>query len=89
MILRKSDEVKKDIDKAVKIYRGAKSVFIADSDSLIMKDIEEIVKHIKKRFPDAVRITSYARAKTLMKLGVERLKKIKKAGINSFATIEA
>ena len=74
-------DVKRDIDKAVKIYRGAKSVFIADSDSLTMKNIEEIIKHIKLRFPDSDRITSYARAKTLMKLGSERLKKIKDAGL--------
>jgi radical SAM superfamily enzyme YgiQ (UPF0313 family) len=66
---------------AARIYRGAKTVFIADSDSLVMKGIDEIIKHIKQSFPDAVRITSYARAKTLMKLGVERLKKIKKAGL--------
>jgi radical SAM superfamily enzyme YgiQ (UPF0313 family) len=75
------DEVKSDIDKAANIYKGAKSVFIADSDSLVMKNIEEIIKHVKLRFPDAERITSYARAKTLMKLGSERLKKIKKAGL--------
>jgi len=74
-------EVKKDIDLAAKIYKGAKTIFIADSDSLVMKNIEEIIKHIKQRFPDAERITSYARAKTLMKLGFERLKKIKDAGL--------
>jgi len=75
------EEVKKDIDKAVKIYGRAKTIFIADSDSLVMKNIEEIIKYIKLRFPDAKRITSYARAKTLMKLGSEKLKKIKKAGL--------
>ena len=75
------EEVKKDIDKAAKIYRNARTIFIADSDSLVMKNIEEIIKHIKLRFPDAERITSYARAKTLMKLGSERLKKIKNAGL--------
>jgi radical SAM superfamily enzyme YgiQ (UPF0313 family) len=74
-------EVKKDIDRVAKIYRGAKTVFIADSDSLVMKNIEEIIQHIKHRFPDSERITSYARAKTLMKLGSERLKKIKDAGL--------
>ena len=78
---RTVEEVKSDIDKATKIYKGARSIFIADSDSLVMKNIEEIVRHIKKRFPDVERITSYARAKTLMKLGSERLKKIKEAGL--------
>jgi radical SAM superfamily enzyme YgiQ (UPF0313 family) len=79
---RSVEEVKSDIDKAAKIYKGAKAVFIADSDSLTMKNIDEIIKYIKLRFPDRERITSYARAKTLMKLGIERLKKIKKAGLS-------
>ena len=78
---RPVEEIKRDIDKAAKIYKGAKTVFIADSDSLAMKNIEEIIRHIKLRFPDSDRITSYARAKTLMKLGSERLKKIKDAGL--------
>ncbi len=75
------EEIKRDIDKAAKIYKGAKTVFIADSDSLVMKNIEEIIRHIKLRFPDSDRITSYARAKTLMKLGVDRLKRIREAGL--------
>lgn len=78
---RSVEEVKRDIDKAAEIYKGAKTIFIADSDSLVMKDIAEIIRYIKLRFPDIDRMTSYARAKTLMKLGSERLKKIKKAGL--------
>jgi radical SAM superfamily enzyme YgiQ (UPF0313 family) len=78
---RPLEEVKKDIDKAAEIYRGAKTVFIADSDSLVMKNIDEIIRHIKRRFPHAERITSYARAKTLMRLGSDRLRKIKEAGL--------
>ena len=75
------EETKKDIDTAAKIYKGMKTIFIADSDSLVLKDIDKVISHIKLRFPDAERITSYARAKTLMKLGIDRLKKIKKAGL--------
>ncbi len=78
---RSVDEVKKDVDKAVDIYKGAKTIFIADSDSLAMKKIDEIIRYIKLNFPDVERITSYARAKTLMKLGSERLKEIKEAGL--------
>jgi len=75
------EEIKKDVDTAAKIYNGARTVFIADSDSLVMKNIEEVVRYIKQGFPDAERFTSYARARTLMKLGVERLRKIKEAGL--------
>lgn len=78
---RPIEEIKNDIEKAVKIYSGADSIFIADSDSLAMKNIEDVIKHIKISFPNVKRITSYARAKTLMKLGHMRLKKIKEAGL--------
>jgi radical SAM superfamily enzyme YgiQ (UPF0313 family) len=46
-----------------------------------MKNIEEIIRHIKDRFPSAERITSYARAKTLMHLGAARLTKLRDAGL--------
>lgn len=75
------DEVKADIDKAAEIYKGSKTVFIADSDSLVMKDIAKIVAHVKKSFPEMERMTTYARAKTLMKLGPEKLRKVREAGL--------
>jgi len=78
---RSVKEIKSDIDKAAEIYKGAKTVFIADSDSLVMKNIDEVIRYIKLRFPNSDRITSYTRAKTLMKLGPERLKRIKEAGL--------
>ncbi|KYK21494.1 hypothetical protein AYK25_03355 [Thermoplasmatales archaeon SM1-50] len=78
---RSLEEIKKDIDTAVHIFPEARSVFIADSDSLVMKDSEKIICYIKSRFPHAERITSYARAKTLMRLGAERLGKFHEAGL--------
>jgi radical SAM superfamily enzyme YgiQ (UPF0313 family) len=78
---RSVEDVKDDIGKAADAFEGAKTIFIGDSDSLAMKRIDEIVKHIKERFPQVKRITSYARAKTLMRLGVDRLKEIRNAGL--------
>jgi len=75
------DEVKADIDKAAEIYKDSTTVFIADSDSLVMKEIAKIVEHVKKRFPKMERMTTYARAKTLMKLGPEKLRKVREAGL--------
>lgn len=75
------EEIKKDIDKAALIYKSAKTVFIADSDSLVMKNIDEVIRYIKLRFPNTSRITSYARSKTLKNLGTEKLNKIKNAGL--------
>lgn len=74
-------DIKKDIDHAVDLYPEATAVFIADSDSLAMKKIEDIIQYVRFRFPNAERITSYARAKTLMKLGTTRLNTIKNAGL--------
>ncbi len=78
---RAVEDVKKDIDTAVGIYPGSRRVFIADSDSLAMKNIEEIISYILYRFPEADRITSYARATTLMRLGAARLTKLREAGL--------
>jgi radical SAM superfamily enzyme YgiQ (UPF0313 family) len=78
---RSVEELKHDIDKAAKVLKEARTVFIGDSDSLAMKRIDDIVKHIKERFPHVTRITSYARAKTLMRLGIDRLRAIRKAGL--------
>jgi radical SAM superfamily enzyme YgiQ (UPF0313 family) len=78
---RPVDEVRKDVDAAVRLFPDARSVFIADSDSLAMKDAEQIISYIRGRFPSAERITSYARAKTLLKLGDSRLRKLREAGL--------
>jgi radical SAM superfamily enzyme YgiQ (UPF0313 family) len=78
---RPVDDVKKDVDVAVRLFPGARTVFIADSDSLAMKNSEEIIRYIKACFPSAERITSYARAKTLMHLGAARLMKLRDAGL--------
>jgi radical SAM superfamily enzyme YgiQ (UPF0313 family) len=78
---RSVEDVKKDIDVAVRLFPGARTVFIADSDSLAMKNSEEIIRYVKARFPSAERITSYARAKTLMKLGASHLARLRDAGL--------
>ena len=63
---------------------GLKSVFIQDANSLIIKptDLVEILKHLKKRFPEIKRITSYARSQTVSRMKEEDLKAIGDAGLN-------
>ena len=63
---------------------GLQSVFIQDANSLIMKpsDLVEILKHLKKRFPQVKRITSYARSQTVSRMKEEDLKAIGEAGLN-------
>ena len=61
-----------------------KSIFIQDANSLIIKpaDLVEILKHLKKRFNQVQRITSYARSHTVARIKDEDLKAIKEAGLN-------
>ncbi len=63
---------------------GLKSVFIQDANSLVIKpsDLVEILKHLKKRFPEIKRITSYARSQTVSRMKEENLKAIGEAGLN-------
>lgn len=62
---------------------GAKTAFIGDSDSLIMKtaDLLEVVQAMVQTFPTLERITSYARAKTVLRKTPEDLAQLRQAGL--------
>jgi radical SAM superfamily enzyme YgiQ (UPF0313 family) len=76
------EEVKDDVKKARQFYRRAKSIFLGDSDNLVHKDLAEIVSFIKHTFPEAKRITTYARAKTILRQKMEFLIAVQKAGLD-------
>jgi radical SAM superfamily enzyme YgiQ (UPF0313 family) len=79
---RPIEELERDIKAAARMYCStAKELFIGDSNSLTIKELPEILGIIHREFPKLERVTSYARASTLKRLGVERLKAIKKAGL--------
>ena len=61
-----------------------KHAFIADSNSVIIKaeDLAQIVGFLYETFPTLERVTSYARAKTLVKKSMEDLKLLREAGLN-------
>ncbi len=61
-----------------------KHAFIADSNSVIMKseDLAEIIRFLYEAFPTLERVTSYARAKTLVKKSMEDLQLLREAGLN-------
>ena len=63
---------------------GLESVFIQDANSPIIqpKNLIEILKHLKKRFPEIKRITSYARSQTVSRMKEENLKASGEAGLN-------
>ncbi|MBW1739901.1 MAG: radical SAM protein [Deltaproteobacteria bacterium] len=76
--------VKQDIDTA-KVYTGGnvETVFIADSDSLVINTGEmcQILGHLHAVFPSLTRVTTYGRALTLKRKSLDSLKKIRKAGL--------
>ena len=60
-----------------------KNAFIADSNSIIMKaeDLAEIVSFLYETFPTLERVTSYGRAKTLVKKSPHDLRLVREAGL--------
>lgn len=66
------------------MYYGMKSLFLQDADSMVVKtrDMVEILKYIREKFPSIERITCYSRSKTLVAKTIDDLKDIRNAGLN-------
>lgn len=75
------ETIKRDVLIARKIYGKAKTIFLGDSDNLVHRDLPEIVAFIRKTFPEAERITAYARAKTILRNKMEFLAATRQAGL--------
>jgi radical SAM superfamily enzyme YgiQ (UPF0313 family) len=69
---------------ALWLYTGGKNVFLQDGDNLILKtgQLIEILKDLKEAFPSIERITTYSRAKTVSKKGMEELQDLFRAGLS-------
>jgi radical SAM superfamily enzyme YgiQ (UPF0313 family) len=83
---RTVEEVKRDIDEMVAEYRGISrvaSVFLQDADSLVLPtdELVAILEYLREKLPNIDRITTYARARTLRKKGVDDLRRLKEAGL--------
>ena len=82
--IRDLQEILGDIELAKELYgERVRSVFIGDSNSLVVKTetFLEILKALYASFPHIERVTSYARAKTLVKKPLKELEQICKAGL--------
>ena len=62
---------------------GVKSVFLQDSDSLVLTTdpLVEILEFIRATFPTVERICTYARGKTIFRKAPEALKRLRNAGL--------
>ena len=66
------------------VQNGMKSIFLQDSNSLIMKpdDLVTILAYLKKAFPKTERVTSYARSHTIARISDQNLERMAAAGLN-------
>jgi radical SAM superfamily enzyme YgiQ (UPF0313 family) len=76
------EEVRSDILKARQIYPAASSIFLGDSDNLVHVNLPEIMAFIREIFPEVERVTAYARAKTVLRRGLDFLVAVRKAGLD-------
>ena len=66
------------------LYYGTGACFLQDADNLIMKtrDLVEVLKYLREKFPEITRVTSYSRSRTIVRKSVESLKEIREAGLD-------
>ncbi|MCB2148336.1 MAG: radical SAM protein [Deltaproteobacteria bacterium] len=66
------------------LLSGGKTVFLQDANSLIMKtdQLVEVLAYLRSTFPSIVRVTTYARSKTLVQKSLDDLKAIRRAGLD-------
>ncbi len=66
------------------VRNGMKSVFLQDSNSLIIKpdDLVTILQYLTDSFPEVERITSYARSHTIARISDRDLGRMAAAGLN-------
>lgn len=88
---RSVEEVKKDIDSMAEELSGdpgIRTAFLQDADSLVLPadDLVAILDHLREKFLEIDRITTYARARTLSHKSVDDLKRLKQAGLTRIHT---
>jgi len=79
--VRKLDEIRADLALLRAETPHARSVFLADSDALVHPRLPDVVAAVRATFPEAERITSYARLHTLVHRPFARLEAARAAGL--------
>ncbi len=66
------------------LLRGEGSVFLQDANSLVMKpdDLQQVLDHLRQRFPWISRITTYARSHTVNRITDADMQRLAQAGLN-------
>jgi len=81
---RSVDEVKADIEAAARLYGDARRAFLGDADSIIIPTdhLVEILQHLYRCFARLERVTSYGRAKTVLRKPLADLRRLSEAGLS-------
>lgn len=66
------------------LYSGGKTAFLQDADSMVMRPHEliDVLQYLREKLKTLIRVTSYARSRTLAQRKPEDLKAIKLAGLD-------
>ncbi|MDO8786218.1 MAG: radical SAM protein [Syntrophales bacterium] len=66
------------------LISGGKTAFLQDADSPVLPtpQLVEIIRHLREKFPTLERVTSYARAKTIVKKKEAELKDLCQVGLS-------
>lgn len=63
---------------------GGGTAFLQDANSLVMRtaDLVAVLQHLRRTLPTLVRVTTYARSKTLARKKPDELRRIREAGLD-------
>ncbi len=77
------NSIKEQLREARNFHRSVKRIFLADGDALILKtsDLIEILKEIKRLFPECERVSSYATPRDIINKNDEELKSLREFGL--------
>lgn len=81
--VRDINEVLEDLDTARQSYRNVNKIFLADGDALVLqnKDLNIILNHIKKLFPECERVGIYGSPQDVLRKSHEELVELYHNGI--------
>ncbi len=82
--IKPTEEILADIREAACMYRGYEKIFIADGDPIVMPtaDLIRVLEELKKWFPKARLISTYAGPKSTLSKSLQELQEIHAAGLD-------
>lgn len=81
--IRPTEDILRDIEEASQEYDRYEKIFLCDGDAIIIKTLEllKILEKLKKCFPHARLISTYAGPKSTLTKSLSELKELKDAGL--------